>query len=381
MTARAPTVLQVVPALSSGGVERTAVDVAAALARAGGASLVASSGGRLVAELEAAGAEWIALPAASKNPLTMAANAFRLMQIVRARTVDIVHARSRAPAWSALAAARRTGAAFVTTYAGIHTARTALKRRYNAVMAAGDFVIANSEFTAAHIRREHGIDPARLRVIPRGSDLSAFAPGAEVAARAASLRAQWGEGPILLLPGRLTRLKGQSVAIAALAQLGRPATLVLAGGPEPGREAYARELEEAARAAGVRAVFAGHVADMPAAYAACDVALSCSTSPESFGRTMVEAQALERPVVATAHGGSLETVQDGATGVLVPPGDAAALTAALRTLLDDPARRAAMGRAGRAFVTARFTVEAMCAATLAVYDEALALRRTRQVVR
>jgi glycosyltransferase involved in cell wall biosynthesis len=380
MQARATAVLQVLPALDTGGVERGAVDVASALAAAGFRALVASAGGRMVAELLRAGAEHVTLPLASKDPLVIWRNAARLAGLLRARGVAIVHARSRAPAWSARLAARRTGTAFVTTYHGTYTEGLPFKRAYNAVMASGDRVIAISRFIADHLVSRHGTDPARVRIIPRGVDPLRFDPGAVGGDRMRRLAEAWrlpDGAPVILLPGRLTRWKGQAVLIEALARLGRTdAVAVLAGDPQ-GREGYRAELEALARARGVasRLRIPGHVSDMPAALMLADAVVSASTDPEAFGRVVVEGQAMGRPVVATAHGGAAETVEEGVTGWLVPPGDPDALAVRLDAVLALGAEaRAALAERARAAVLARYTTARMCAATLEVYRELLAER-------
>lgn len=370
-------VLQVVPALDAGGVERTAVDVAAAVAEAGGRALVASAGGRLEGELQERGGELVRLPLASKNPFTLALNVRRLERVIRTEGVGLVHARSRAPAWSALSAARRTGTPFVTTYAGVHSARGPLKRRYNSVMARGDLVIANSAYTRDHLLAEHGTDPERVVTIPRGTDLARFDPVAIGVERLAEARRRLQLGafehrPAFLLAGRLTRWKGQALLIEALARSGLDVVLVLAG--EAGaRTAYAEELEGLAADLGVadRVRFVGHVEDMPAAYAACDFACAPSTAPEAFGRTAVEPQAMQRPVLAAAHGAPCETVLDGQTGWLVRPGDVDAWAVALvRAARLGPVERALMGEAGRRNA-ARYGLRAMTDATLDVYAHLL----------
>ena len=170
-------VLQVIPELEAGGAERTTLEVAEAVIADGGRALVASQGGRLEDELTALGGELLRLPVASKNPLTLWSNMRALIAIIEREAVQIVHARSRAPAWSAKWACDRTKAHFVTTYHGTYNARSALKRRYNSVMALGERVIANSQFIGEHVRAEHGVDEARLAVIPRGVDLERFDPG------------------------------------------------------------------------------------------------------------------------------------------------------------------------------------------------------------
>lgn len=385
----APRVLQVIPQLATGGAERTTLDVAEAVVAAGGVAWVYTEpGGRLEPELLGLGGRVLHGPAASKNPWTVLASAPRfLADLVRRERIDLIHARSRAPAWSALCAARACGVPFVTTYHGIYNARLGLKRLYNSVMARGDIVIANSQFTADHVLSEHRIDPARLRVIPRGVDLRRFDPLKVGPERLAALRADWGlpagaegAGLVVLLPGRLTAWKGQQPFIAALAQLaqaGLPVTGILAGDAQ-GRDGYAAALDAEAAAAGIgdRVRRVGNVADMPAALLLADVIVCPSLEPEAFGRTAAEAQAMGRPVIASDHGGARETVDPGISGLLVPPGDVRSLAAALRQLLEAPREtRDAMGAAGRVRVQARFSTASLQAATLAVYGSLIRTRK------
>jgi glycosyltransferase involved in cell wall biosynthesis len=380
MSALPPAVLQVLPALDTGGVERGTVEVAAAQVAAGFRAFVASAGGRMVPELARAGAAHVTLPLASKDPVVIWRNAAKLAALVREHGIAIVHARSRAPAWSARLAARRTGAAFVTTYHGTYTEGLPFKRGYNAVMASGDRVIAISHFIALHLMGRHGTDPARVRVIPRGVDPVRFDPTGVGGDRMRRLAEAWrlpDGAPVVLLPGRLTRWKGQTVLIEALARLARQDAVAVLAGDAQGREGYREELEALARARGVEARLRmpGDVADMPAGLMLADAVVSASTDPEAFGRVVVEGQAMGRPVVATAHGGAAETVQDGVTGWLVPPGDPAALAARLDLVLAlSPGERAALATRSREAVLARYTTARMCAATLDVYRELLAER-------
>lgn len=385
---RVQTVLQVIPELDAGGAERTTVDVAAAVVEAGGTALVASQGGRLAAELEAVGAELITAPMASKNPIVIAMNAVRLGSIIRSRDVDIVHARSRAPAWSALWAARASGRVFVTTYHGTYTARSGLKRWYNSVMARGDAVIANSAFIGAHIAAEHPRAIGKITVIPRGVDTQTFDPAAVTPDRVAALRDAWGlsaeaPGLVALMPGRLTRWKGQAIAVEAvrlLTERGRSVRLVMPG-DDQGRTEYRAEIEAAVEAAGLtdRVIVPGHCEDMAAAYALSDVVISASVEPEAFGRVAAEGQCMARPVIATDHGGARETVAPGATGLLIPPGDSDALADGLERIAAlSPSERLAMGERGAARARALFSVETMQAATLGVYDAAMDTRAWRR---
>lgn len=367
--------LQVLPALGSGGAERGCVDVAIALVKAGGTALVASAGGPLERELTRAGAQHVVLPLDSKNPFVLRANADRLAELIEGHRVDIVHARSRAPAWSAYAAARRAGRAFLTTFHGTYNERTYLKHLYNAVMAKGDLVIAISQHIADLVVRRYRIDPSRVRLIPRGIDFEVFDPGHVTPSRLVQLAQSWRlvDGmPVVMLPARLTRWKGQLVLVEALARLGRKDIRCLLVGSEQGRRGYRRALQARIAALGMEAVahLVDHCNDMPAAYMLSDVVVSASTDPEAFGRVMVEAQAMGRPVIATDHGGARETVRAGETGWLVPPGDAEALASALGTALAlDGGARERLAALAMAHVRAHFSKEAMCAKTLAVYDE------------
>ncbi len=372
------TVLQVLPALETGGVERGTVEMVQAIVRAGGNALVASSGGRLVAAVERAGGTHITLQLASKNPARIWRNAARLAFLIRAAEVDIVHARSRAPAWSAWLACRKTGARFVTTWHGVYKENAPGKRRYNAVMARGERIIAISQFVAAKLKARHQVDPGRLRVIPRGVDTALFDPAMVAGERIARLAAQWRlpEGaPVIMLPARLTRWKGQSVMLEAMARLERQDVCVVMVGADQGRARYRRELLARAEALGIasRVRLVGHCDDMAAALMLADVVANPSLEPEPFGRTVIEAQAMGRPVVVSDAGGTAETVEHGVTGWRVRPADPGALAATLDVILRlQPAERAAFGARARASVCTHYTTAAMQQATLEVYRELLA---------
>ena len=373
-----PTVLQVVPRLDMGGVERATVDIAAALTRQGWTAVVASSGGTLVHELERAGAIHVTLPVHSKNPLEMLRNVRRLAGVIDRHDVAIVHARSRAPAWSAEWAARRRGRVFVTTFHGTYDAGTPAKRWYNTVMTRGNRVIAISNFIAEHIRTTYAVSPERIVTIPRGVSVQYFDPQAVSAQRMVQLAGQWRlpDGmPIVLMPGRLTRWKGQLVLIDAIARLGRSEICCVLVGSDQGRRSYRQELEAEIGRRGLEGVVRifDQCHDLPAAYMLADVVVSASTEPEAFGRIAAEAQAMGRPIVATDHGGAHETVLADQTGWLVPPGDAAALAEAIEQALSlTQAGRAQIGAAARRHILEHFTVESMCAHTLEVYRDLLA---------
>jgi glycosyltransferase involved in cell wall biosynthesis len=372
-----PVVLQVLPRLVTGGAERGAVDIAVTLAEAGGTSLVTSDGGPMEYELKRGGVPHIKLPLASKNPLVMRRNIGRLVSVIEEHGVDIVHARSRAPAWSALAAAKRTGRHFVTTFHGAYEAKSAIKRYYNGVMVKGERVIANSEFIARHIREIYKIDTGRIRVIRRGVDLDRFDPERVSAERVIQLANRWRlpDGvPVVMLPGRLARWKGHTGLIEALAELGDLELLCVIVGSDRGRAAYRSELEKLIARNGLdsRVFLTGHSDDMPAAYMLADVVVSASTEPEAFGRVVSEAQAMGCPVVASDHGGAREQVVGNRTAFLYPPGDASQLAAMIRQALAlGSGERERLAQEARAHVMANFDKRQMCSATLALYREIL----------
>jgi glycosyltransferase involved in cell wall biosynthesis len=379
------TILQVVPRLDAGGSEQSAVEIAQALTRAGAKALVATEGGRMATAVTEAGGEIISLPVASKNPVTILANARRLARIVEARNVTLLHARSRAPAWSAFMAARRTKRPFVTTYHGAYGSRAPFKTLYSSVMARGDRVIANSHYTARLIAARHQVPMADMRVIYRGVDLSQFEHESIDPSRLDSLRKAWGvreDQPVVLHAARLTSWKGQVHVIDAARrmlegnQLG-DAVFIFAGDAQ-GRDAYREELSQQIKSAGLegRARLVGHCDDIPAAFALAKVALVASATAETFGRTSIESQAMGCPVIVTNVGAAPENLiaapSPDFTGWVVPPADSAALaTAITEALALSPDAHAALGLRARGHVTAQFDLQKMQRATLMVYDELL----------
>lgn len=378
---RPPTVLQILPALGgSGGVERGTVEIAGAINAAGGRAIVASEGGLLVHDLTRVNAEHVLLPVASKNPVVMYRNIQRLIDLIRREHVDVVHVRSRAPAWSAYFACQRTKVPLVTTFHGTYSIGNWIKRKYNAVMTFGDRVIAISTFIGGHVRRHYGVPVDKIRVIHRGVDLERFDPEKISAERVIKLATDWRlpDGvPIIMLPGRLTRWKGQLVVIDAIAKMQRKDIRCLLVGSDQGREEYRRELENRIMQHGLEEMvrIVDHCDDMPAAYKLTDLVISASTDPEAFGRIVCEAQAMGRPVIATDHGGARETVIPGVTGWLTPPGDSDALAKAIETGLSlDSAARNKLADTAIAHVRKNFSKTQMCDKTLDVYNEVLADR-------
>jgi len=381
------TILQVVPRLDAGGSEQATVEIADALTRAGASALVASEGGRMATAVMQTGGEVIALPVASKNPLTILANARRLRRLIEDRKVDLVHARSRAPAWSAFLAARATGRPFITTYHGAYGSVGPLKAAYNSVMGRGDRIIANSRYTAALVAERHHVARDRIRVIYRGIHAATFDPLMVPPGPVAKLRESWGVPPgtkVVLQAARLTGLKGHRQTIEAGSRLKREGALVGAviifAGDAPGKAAYRQELLDLIARSGLgdKIRLVGHCHDMPAAFLASYVALVPSLVAETFGRTSVEAQAMGCPVIVSNLGALPETIvspeQDAArfTGWLVPANDADAIADRLRLALSlTPAERAKIGQRAGARAGVEFALSQMQAKTLAVYDELL----------
>ncbi len=377
------TILQVIPELSAGGAERTVVEVAAALTAAGATALVASEGGRMERQLADAGGELIRMSKLrSKNPIDLRVNSRELAAVVRDRKVDIIHARSRAPAWSALWAARQERVPFVTTYHGIYSAKGRLKNTYNSVMARGDVVIANSDFTADYVRAKHPGRARRIVTIPRGVDVAAFSTDAVTADRIERVRRNWtldaaSVDTLVVLPARLTSWKGHREAIAAANLLQRrelpPWHMVFVGDAQ-GRERYQFQLQELIRSHGLdqRVSIVGHCDDMPAALTLADIVIAPSIRPEAFGRVAAEAGAMSRPVIGSDLGGQREVIVSGETGLLIQPGHVGALADAIDELLTmGREARVAMGEAARARIGESYTTASLQRATLAEYERLL----------
>ena len=379
---RWPTILQLVPSLNQGGVERGTLEMAQVIRAAGGRALVASSGGRLEAKLRAVGGELIKLPMDAKGPFALWRNSRRLRKIIRSENVDLVHARSRGPAWSGYWATRRGAVPFVTTYHGAYNEGSRAKRRYNSIMARGKPVIAVSQFIADMVAERHGIDPSGIVTIPRGADLSVFDRDKVHTERIGELVTSWNLAeeirPIFMLPGRLTRWKGQEVFIDACKivrdRRGPDAFLGLIVGDAKKGSDYLRALDRriASAQTGDSVRIVGSCNDMAAAYRLASCVVSASTDPEAFGRVAVEAQAMGCPVIATNHGGGRETVEDDVTGILVEPGNAEAMANAMEEILDlTEEERGWVFDAATSRVAEHFSTERMQQATLDVYESVL----------
>ncbi len=377
MIDRPRTILQVLPKLDAGGAERVAIEIAEAVCLAGHRSIIAAEDGRLSAHAIRAGVELLHLNLSTKNPFKIWRNTKKLRAIINENQVDLVHAHSRAPAWSAYRAVRHTGIPFVTTYHGTYGEGTRLKKRYNRVMAAGDRVVAVSHFIENLIKSRYKIDPDKIKVIHNGVDLQKFDPASVRGDRAVRLAKEWrieNGQPAILLPARLTAWKGQRLFIRALAKMRHNEAVGILIGSDQGRHKYTEELMALAESLGIggRLRLAGHVEDMPAALKLADIVVNCSTEPEAFGRTIIEAQAMGKIVVASGHGGAHETIIPDVNGFLVPPNDDAALAATFDAILDgDIDLRLAFGVRARGDVGARFSLAAMQTRHLQLYAELL----------
>ena len=385
-----PGVLQLLPSLISGGVERGTVDMAAALVKSGCRAYVASAGGPMVHELTRIGATHIALPLGGKMPWEIAANTRAIQKIVKEHHIDILHARSRAPAWAAYHAWQKLRAAkhpvrFVTTFHGTYNLGPGLwgkfKHRYNRVMTYGERIIAISYFIANHIQHEYNVPSEKITVIPRGVDMVKFDPYRVSDERSIKLLRDWHVSehvPLILLPGRFTRWKGQLFLLGALAQIKDENWFCVMMGSDHGHGKYRDEVAARVAVLGLegRVRLMPQCDDMPAAYRIADVVVCPSQDPEAFGRVPVEAQAMGRMIVASAHGGAAETViplpETHGTGWLFAPHGVEACAAALTEALNvsDEERRI-IGARGMGHVAQHFTKQNMCDATLDLYNQLL----------
>ncbi len=376
MVAKPIRVVQMLPELHAGGVERGTLEIAAYLSALGHQSTVISGGGRMVPELCANGSRHITWPVGRKSPLVFR-YFFPLRRFLVQEAIDVLHVRSRVPAWIAFWVLKSLSPSdrpvFITTFHGFYSIN-----RYSAIMTKGERIIAISEAIASHIKNRYPAAKDRIVLINRGFDSQVFDPSKVTTIRLQTIRRRWQlsaiSEPIIMLPGRITRLKGQDVFIKSLGMIKSLSWHVIIVGDRSENESYSSYLDDLIHQEGLanRVRFVGHCEDMPAALMLADVVVSvASTHPEGFGRIAVEAQAMGKPVIASAHGGSLETVLAGETGWLVTPRDAVSLSKALKEAVRNKDMRLRYGRRGREWVGANFTIDVMCERTLELYQQTL----------
>jgi glycosyltransferase involved in cell wall biosynthesis len=372
------TVLQIIPALGTGGAEQACVDIAVGLVERGDRAIILSTGGWRVDKVEERGARHYICPVATKNPFKIIKNAFWMAGLIRDEHVDVVHARSRAPAWSARIACRLTGCPYVTTFHAAYKFSNRFKKAYNRVMASAHRVIAISPFIAQKIKEDYGVPDERIRLINRGVDLTYYNKQRITDAKRDKWLKLWGitlDRPIIVFPARLSPIKGHSLFLRVLGILkkaGMDMPLTLFVGDDQGRENYSLSLSEKIEAENLDGdvLMVGACSDMPAVYSMAMLVVQPSQVSEGFGRVPVEAMAMEVPVLASAIGAMVHTVEEGVTGWLIDPFNVDAWASALhKAMVMEPSARTEMGKAGRAHVAKHYGKTAMVTQTLAVYDE------------
>ena len=373
-----PVVLQVLPELNHGGVEVGTVEIASGLQAAGIKNFVASSGGRMAYELQKLKVKHFELPLKTKNPIKLWLNARRLAQIIKDNGVNIVHARSRAPAWSAYWAAKKTGAVFLTTFHGSYgLGPFGIKKIYNRVMTYGKLVIAISTHIKNHLIKDYGVDENKIRLIYRCVNTDNFSPDKvtqERIIKALQDNHIPEDKPIVSLIGRVTRWKGQHLLLEALSKVKSKDFYCLIVGSDQGRVRYTNKLKELVKKynLGGKVEFIEHSFDIPALLMISDIVLSTAIKPEAFGRAAIEGQAMGKIVLASNIGGSLDNTIDGVTGKLFESNSAQSLADAIDWALNlSPKERAKISQAAIKNVKDNFTKEIMCNKTIAVYQELL----------
>ena len=373
-------VLQVIPKLGYGGAETGCYDIAHYLPENNCESFIVTSGGELLKFVDKKKVKVITLPVHSKNPLLIIFNSLALIGIILFHNISIIHARSRAPAWSCLLASKLTGRKFVTTFHGTYNFNNNFKKFYNSVMVRSNLIIAGSNFIFFYIKEKYSnyLDAEKkLRVIFRGINVDYFDPTTKMEEDEKKLLNKWEikkDKKIILLPGRLTSWKGQEIFIEAInlvnIDLGYEAFNVVILGNDQGRDLYKKKLIRLAEQYRMKNQirFIDHCKDMALAYKVSDIVVSASIEPEAFGRVAVEAQSMEKPVIASNIGGSNETIIDEKTGFLFESGDAKSLSQKILKVLNlDETSLKSIGAEGRKNIIQKFNVEKMCFSTYSEY--------------
>ena len=377
-------VLQVIPRLGYGGAETGCYDIAHYLPENDCGSYIVTSGGELLKFIDKKKVKIIKLPVHSKNPLIIFINFLALVAIILVKNISIVHARSRAPAWSCLLAAKITGRKFVTTFHGTYNFNNKIKKFYNSVMVRSDLIIAGSNFIFSHIKDNYTKylnAKKKLLVIFRGINVDYFDPTTKLDSDEKKLLKKWQiekDKKIILLPGRLTGWKGQEVFIEAInlvnIELGYEAFYAVILGSDQGRDLYKKKLIRITEQHRLnnQVKFIDHCNDMALAYKVSDIVISASIEPEAFGRVAVEAQSMEKPIIASDIGGSNETIIDEKTGFLFESNNAKSLSKKiLKVLSMDETLLQSIGKEGRKNIIQKFNVEKMCFSTYSEYKRIL----------
>ena len=377
-------VLQVIPKLGYGGAETGCYDIAHYLPENDCGSFIVTSGGELLKFIDKKKVKIIKLPVHSKNPLIIFINFLALVAIILVKNISIVHARSRAPAWSCLLAAKITGRKFVTTFHGTYNFNNKIKKFYNSVMVRSDLIIAGSNFIFSHIKDNYTKylnAKKKLLVIFRGINVDYFDPTTKLDSDEKKLLKKWQiekDKKIILLPGRLTGWKGQEVFIEAInlvnIELGYEAFYAVILGSDQGRDLYKKKLIRITEQHRLnnQVKFIDHCNDMALAYKVSDIVISASIEPEAFGRVAVEAQSMEKPIIASDIGGSHETIIDEKTGFLFESNNAKSLSKKiLKVLSMDETLLQSIGKEGRKNIIQKFNVEKMCFSTYSEYKRIL----------
>ena len=373
-------VLQVIPKLGFGGAETGCYDIAHYLPENGCKSFIVTSGGDLLKYVDKNKVTVIRLPVHSKNPILILVNAILLIGIILINNISIVHARSRAPAWSCLLATKITGRKFVTTFHGTYNFKSKIKKIYNSVMVRSHLIIAGSNFIFSHIKENYSNyinDKKKLLVIFRGINVDYYEPSTKLENDEKKLLKNWEiekDKKIILLPGRLTSWKGQELFIEAVnlvnIELGYEAFYAVILGSDQGRDLYKKKLNRLSEQYRMvnQLKFIDHCNDMALAYKVSDIIVSSSIEPEAFGRVAVEAQSMEKPIIASNIGGSNETIIDNKTGFLFNSGNAKSLSEKILIVLNlNDTSLKSIGIEGRKNIINKFNVEKMCFSTYSEY--------------
>ncbi|MDB9937104.1 glycosyltransferase family 4 protein [Candidatus Pelagibacter sp.] len=377
-------VLQVIPKLGYGGAETGCYDLAHYLPENNCSSFIVASGGELLKFIDKTKVKLIKLPVHSKNPILILFNSIALIFIILFYNISIIHARSRAPAWSCLIATKITRRKFVTTFHGTYNFTNPIKRFYNSVMVRSNLIIAGSNFIFSHIKKNYSKYlnlKKKFLVIFRGINVDYFDPSTTLETEENNLLSSWGvtrDKKLILMPGRLTRWKGQEVFIEALnlvnKELGHLSFYAVILGGDQGRDIYTKKLKRLAEQYRLmpQLKFVEHCKNMPLAYKVSNIVVSASIEPEAFGRVAIEAQSMEKPIIASNIGGSNETIINNLSGFLFESSNPESLSKKIIEVLHlDESRLKLIGIEGRKNIIKKFNVEKMCFSTYSEYKKLL----------